>query len=571
MVRNWFWKPGTAILTPLVLVLLIAVACGGAAPATPVPPTKSTAAAAAPVAGPTATPAAIAKPAPTLAPPAAQPRRGGTLKFVPQASIKSLDPMWTTAYVTAKNFANYVYEGLFAMDAEWMSQPMLVETWKVSEDGLKLSFTLRSGLTFHNGEPVTTKDALGSFKRAAGREPAGKLLMSTFIDKIEEVDKLTFTMTMKEPTGILLPTIAAPVAFRFVVMPESIWKVSAAEGAKEAIGTGPFKFASWTPGDRYVLERWDGYKSRTEPSSMMAGRKTVHIDRLEAIEIPDHATRVAALETGEVDFLDEFKSDFVKRVKANPNLNLYIMDPGSTLVLVLNHSRPPFNDVRARKAVQLAYPVEKALQAVGGDPDMWKPCGSLWSCKSAFGKAGTRGAQGVYNVRDVAKAKQLVRDAGLVGAKVRLMSPEDTQVGPAALITQEVLKELGFQVDFQATDWGTVVTRRAEPELWEAFHTWGGFDFNGLSPMRNLLIYKDGWFNKYQDPSGRATKALEAFARASTLPEQEKLSGDLAEPFWEEVPYVSVGEFFQVMASRKELKNYKPYTIPLFWDVWFEK
>lgn len=202
---------------------------------------------------------------------------------------------------------------------------------------------------------------------------------------------------------------------------------------------------------------------------------------------------------------------------------------------------------------------------------MWSTCAALWNCKSRWANPGKLGAEKMYNTAKVAEAKALVQAAGLTGTKVRLMSPEDVQVAPASLVTQEVLKELGFDVEFQAMDWATVVTNRAKPELWEVFHTWADFSFNGLSPMINSLIQKDGWFNKYQDPSGDMMKAFGSFARATTLEEQKKLAADMERVYWDDIPFFSVGEFLQVMASRKAVKNYTPYIIPLFWGVWLER
>ena len=107
---------------------------------------------------------------------AAEPKPGGTLKFIPQAGLRVLDPIWTTAYIT-RNHGYMVYDVLFAVDAQLHVQPQMVDTWEVSSDGMHYTFSLRQGLQFHDGTPVTAEDAVASLRRWGQKDVLGKQLM----------------------------------------------------------------------------------------------------------------------------------------------------------------------------------------------------------------------------------------------------------------------------------------------------------------------------------------------------------------------------------------------------------
>jgi peptide/nickel transport system substrate-binding protein len=352
-------------------------------------------------------------------------------------------------------------------------------------------------------------------------------------------------------------------------MIEKDYTIPAAEGTKQIVGTGPYKFKSWTPGDRLVLERWDGYKPNPKPSSYQVGYKAAYVDQIMYVEIPDHATRVAALETGEVSFLDEFKSDFAARVKNNPDLRLYPVPPGNNLILVFNHTRPPFDNVKVRQAIRLAYPNEDALRVAVGDPSLWQLCPSMMMCGSRWE---SRVAESLYNKRDIKAALQLIKEAGAEGAVVRHMSPEDMPVLPdASLVTRALLESLGFKVDYQSMDWATLVQRRSKPDQWETFHTWGSRDWSLLNPMSNVAITPKGWWNQYQDTTGKMTNLRSQFARAVTSEQQKKIIDQMTQVFWEDLPVVIAGQFFPVMASRKEVQGYEVFPDPVFYNLWLGK
>lgn len=589
-------KRSVGIWCIMSVALAFLLACGAAeapaaqAPATPVPaPTAAPLTVvpqqpqqpAAPAPAPTAAPAPVSQPVPTQAPRAraysavptpelsGQPRTGGTLRIVPQGSLKSVDAQWTTLIVTA-HVARHTQEGLFQLDASFNPQPVLVDKWETSPDGLTWTLTLRDGLKFHNGQPVLAEDVVGSFNRVKDVAGMWKRIVTDFGGTMEAADNRTVLVKLAKPTALVLDSIHTEQSFAPYVVPREIYSLPQTESAKVPIGTGPFKFRAWTPGDRWSAERWDAYKSRSEPSSALAGSKTVYLDAIEWIEVPDMASRIAALAVGQVDVLDEFKADFVPQVQNNPNLNLFISKPGNGTAVWLNHLKPPFNDLRARRALQLAYPMEKALTAAVGDPQFWSLCTNYIACGTRWDTAA--GSAGHYNVKDLEAARKLVEEGGFKDMKVRIMQPLDMPVLPdLAAVTAEVLKDIGFtNVELQAMDWATLGTRRTDPELWEAFHTWSGIG-RVLGPLTNTSIQKNGWFNRYQDTTGKMTELMTAFANAATPEEQFRIWEQINAFAFEDVPIVLIGDFYPPLASRKEVKGWNPIPFPVFWGTWLER
>ena len=162
------------------------------------------------------------------------------LKFIPQADLRILDPITTTAYIT-RNHGYMIYDTLFATDAKFQVQPQMVDKYDVSKDGLTYTFTLRDGLKFHDGQPVRSADCIASIERWAKRDALGQKLAEN-TDSWTAVNDKTFTLKLKRPFPLTLEALAKPSSNVPFIMPERIAKTDASTNITEAIGTGPFKF-----------------------------------------------------------------------------------------------------------------------------------------------------------------------------------------------------------------------------------------------------------------------------------------------------------------------------------------
>ena len=238
----------------------------------------------------------------TLAGPAAAQKK--TIRSVPIGSLKIVDPIWTTAYIT-RNHAYMVWDTLFALDANNVPQPQMVEGWTVSDDKLTYVFSLRQGLKWHDNTPVRAADCVASLKRWAGKDGMGRALWE-FTATVEAVDDKTLKLVLKQPVGFVLEALGKIDSNVPFMMPERLANTDPNTQITEVIGSGPFRFVKeeFVPGSKVVYEKFDGYVPRQEPASQAAGGKLVKIDRVESTYLPDAAVATAALAKGEIDLLE---------------------------------------------------------------------------------------------------------------------------------------------------------------------------------------------------------------------------------------------------------------------------
>src|SRR6266567_8063688 len=212
--------------------------------------------------------------------------RPKTLRFIPQADLRSIDPIWTTAYVT-RNFGYLVFDTLFALDKDFKPQPQMIDRWTASDDKLTYKFTLRDGLKWHDGQPVRAADCVASIERWGKRDTLGQKLMEA-VGEIRAVDEKTFAIKLKSAFPLILDALGKLSSNVPFMMPERLAKTDAYQQIPEAIGSGPFQFVKeeWVPGSKAVFVKNTDYLPRKEPASLAAGGKVVKVDRVEWLYIP---------------------------------------------------------------------------------------------------------------------------------------------------------------------------------------------------------------------------------------------------------------------------------------------
>src|SRR6202051_5023523 len=159
------------------------------------------------------------------------------IRSVPIGNLKIVDPIWTTAYIT-RNHAYMVWDTLFALDADTKQQPQMIDTWKVSDDKLTYTFTLRDGLKWHDGGAVTAADCVASLRRWGKADSMGQKLMD-FTASLEATDAKTITLKLKEPYGLVLESIGKPSSFVPFMMPKRLAEKPPRQPIKEQIGAWP--------------------------------------------------------------------------------------------------------------------------------------------------------------------------------------------------------------------------------------------------------------------------------------------------------------------------------------------
>ena len=491
------------------------------------------------------------------------------LKMVPHADLKVTDAHFTTATIT-NDHAMMVYDMLFAWDSKLATKPQMVGNYTISDDKLKYTFTLRPGLTFHDGSKVTSKDVVPSVKRWMARESAGQKL-NEFTASMDVVDDNTFTLTLKEPYGLVLFTLGSSAGSIPGIMPEAAAKTDPFTAHNNTIGSGPFKYnaAELVSGAKVVYEKHAGYVPRPEPADGLAGGRTPKVDRVEWISMPDPAVAAAALGNGEVDMIEAINNDQKVLLAKNANVQVEALSKlGWYGLLRPNHLHPPFNNPKARQALALMVEQQEYMQAAFGGG---ASCVSFFTCGSPNG---TEVGGEMYKKPDYEKAKQLLKEAGYNGEKIVLLGAGDLfHHNAVAQVTAENLKKIGLNVDLQMSDWGAVITRRGNKSnpYQGGYHIFQTFSdgIGGMSPLTNISVSTacDGknWFGWPCDE--QADKLRDRYLRATTEADQKAALEALHRRLWEVVPYVPLGQYERLSAWRKNLDGVLRTNVLALWNI----
>ena len=499
--------------------------------------------------------------------------KGKTITAVMHSDLRVIDPLFTTAYIT-RDHGYMVYDTLLATDSSFKIQPQMADV-KVSDDKLTYTFTLRDGLKWHDGAPVTAEDCVASLKRWGRVDNMGQKLMD-FTASIEPIDAKSFALKLKEPYGLVLDSIGKPSSYTPFMMPKRMAETPAGQQMKEQIGSGPFKFvqAEFQPGVKSVYEKNTDYVPRKEAPSWTSGGKVAKVDRVEWITMPDAQTAVNALQSGDIDFMENPSFDLLPVLKGNKEIKIETLNKlGFQTLGRMNFLHPPFDNVKVRRAALLAMNQKDVLDALVGNPEYYKICGAFFVCDTPL--ATEEGAGGLIKGGSVAEAKKALAESGYDGTPIVIMAPGDVVTLKAQpVVAAQQLRDAGFKVDLQATDWQTVVTRRASQKPpkeggWNMFFTnWVGADV--VNPIANFSIggrgTKGGWFGWAEN--AKIEELKDKFARSSSPEEQKKIAAEIQKEAYDQVIYVPLGQYLAPSAWRKSLTGVLdgPAT-PIFWNI----
>ena len=494
------------------------------------------------------------------------------LKFIPQADLRILDPIATTAYIT-RNHGYMVYDTLFAMDAKFQVQPQMVDKWDISSDKLVYTFTLRDGLKFHDGQPVRSADCIASIERWSKRDALGQKLAEA-TEAWTAVNEKTFRLKLKKAFPLTLEALAKPSSNVPFIMPERVAKTDPFKNIEDATGSGPFKMVKeeWVPGSKVIYVKNTDYVPRKEPPSWASGGKVVKVDRVEWIYIPDSATAAAALNAGEADIWEQLPPDLIPVLAKNKSVTVENIDPlGSMGLMRFNFLHPPFNNVKMRQAVLYMVNQQDYVIGIAGDPKNGHPCFSYFTCGTPL--SSELGAGALKGKRDLDRAKALVKEAGYKGEKIVIIDATDQPIVHAqSLLTLDILKKMGLNAEIQAGDWGTLITRRSVKEPvekggWSIFHTWlVGPDM--VNPAVNFPIRGTGekaWFGWPTDP--KMEELREAWFNAPDAAASKKAADAVQQQAFEFVPLIPTGQFILPTAYRSNISGLIIAPINLLWNV----
>lgn len=497
-----------------------------------------------------------------------------TVNAAMQAPLRSLDPHLSTAQIV-RTHGFMVFDTLLGMDAEYKPQPQMAD-YAVSDDGLTYTFTLRDGLMWHDGEPVTAQDCVASLNRWGEIDGAGRTMM-TYVDSIEATSETELVLTLSEPFGQVLELLAKPSPIPPFMMPQRLADTPSGEQVPEMIGSGPFRFVEdeYRPGDQAVYVKNEDYVPRSEPMSWTAGGKVVNVDRVVWKAMPDMQTSINAIQSGDIDLIEQVTVDLLPMLDFADEVDYGVINPlGAQITGRFNHRLPPFDDPQIRKAAMYALDQGMLMQTAIGNPEYYAICASVYGCSVPLASdAGAEHLEGDADER-MAKAQELLEASDYDGTSVLVMQPTDlTVLNTQPIVAAERLREAGFTVEVASMDWATLQTRKDgwQPVAeggWNFFFTYWGVA--GIwNPLVHVLIEGSGDDSAWAGwpVNDRIEELRTAYLTATTLDDQMKIATEIQEIAYEDSFYFNAGEFQSVTAWRTELKNIEPGPITLFWGM----
>ena len=496
-----------------------------------------------------------------------------TLNVAASADLTGLDPMAPGATGTYIH-GMLVYDTLFAQTEQLAIRPQMVGQETISPDKLTYTLTLRPGLRFHDGSPVTTADVIASLRRWMGLDIVGRT-MAADVAGMDAVDAETFVIHLKRPFPVE-QALANSGSGLAAIMRAQDAGAGPFSRTTPVIGSGPFRFLAdeWVPGDKFVYARFDGYVPRAEPPDGLAGGKIPKLDRIVFHVMPDASTKALALQTGEVDFIDALAFDQAEVLAERPGITVgRLSNTYNTFFIRPNALYPPFDNPKARQALALAVNQVDYMTVSFVKPDWGQPCLSFFVCGSPNGI--TTGSA-PYAHQDLARARQLLIESGYKGEPVVLINSHETLfVGQAGDFAADNLKQIGLNIEVAESDWGTFMTRRnnkAPPNHggWNLFIT--SVSGSGTySPLSNSTADTTcgarnfaGW-----TCDEAAANLRDAYIHEPDPARQREILEKLSLRLWEVMPTIILGQRAQLYAWRNNVTGFvhPPSLVTVFWNI----
>ena len=435
-----------------------------------------------------------------------------TLRFGLAEDPDILDPTLARTFVGRIVFAA-LCDKLFDIDEKLNIVPQLATAYEWSADNMALTIKIRPGITFHDGEKLdaaAVKFNIERHKNMAGSNRRGELAP---VSSVDVVDPMTVKLNLSAPFSPLLAQLADRAGM--MVSPKAAQEAGDKFGAKP-VCSGPFRFVERVAQDRIVLERYPNYWNKGE----------IHLDKIVYLPIVDSTVRLANLKSGQLDFIERLAPSDVPAMKSDARFKITkITELGYQGITIntgksdLAQKNPLGKDPRVREAFELALDrdgiVEVAMDGEAAIGNEWvSPDNAFYTKNTPIPK------------RDVARAKALLAQAGVPNPVVTLMTPTTSDVQRIAQVVQSMVKEAGFDVKIQSTEFATSLDMADKGQFEAYVLAWSGradpdgniFSFVGCKQPLNYSGYcrseVDELLNKSRttrDPAERK-KAYEQLA-----------------------------------------------------------
>jgi peptide/nickel transport system substrate-binding protein len=494
------------------------------------------------------------------APKVARSANASTLKFVPAQDLALLDPIQSPSGSTIMHSC-LVFDTLYGLDENYKAQPQMAEGHVIEDGGKTWKITLRDGLRFHDGEPVRARDAVASILRWSKRDTFGQTLFS-ITDELSAPSDKVLQFRLKQPFPMIPDALGKIGAFFAVIVPEHLAQTDPTKGLPDIIGSGPYRYVAneRVSGSLNVYAKFTDYVPRgSGKTSFLAGPKVAYFDRVEWHTIPDPATAMAALQSGEVDWWDQATSDALPLLRKNRDVVVNVRKIIASFgMLRPNTIQPPFNNPAVRRAILGAISQSDYMIAVAGEDK------ALWQDNCGFFTPGSPmatdvGMEALNGPRDLAKAKRDLEAAGYNGEKLVYLAPTDLPaLNAISEVAADMFRKLGVNLEYVATDWGTVAQRFASREPldkggWSMYPNYV-YSVSMISPAANNYIRGTGSKAMFGWPDSPKLEELRwQWLESSNLSEQQKICRQMQVQAFQDVPYYPLGVYYPATAYRNSL------------------
>lgn len=493
------------------------------------------------------------------------PKKGGIFKAAMTTNPPTLDIMSTNTFSTRQH-TFFFLESLITYDEMYNIVPLLAQKWDVSADGKVYTFPLRKGVKFHNGKEMKAEDVIASAERFLQVSPRkGEF---SILDKMTAKDEYTVEFQLKAPSGGFLPAMASPLGY-MAIMPKEIiaGKAVGKLEVKDYIGTGPYQLVEWVPDKGMKLKRFEDYQASAGEMTGLAGGRIAYFDEVHLIPVPEAGARVAGLESGEYDYAEALPMNEYDSLKENKKLQTFIHKPESWMVLEFNHADKKFaGNLKFRQAIQAGLDMEAIMMAVtSGRPEFYRIQPSIFFNEQVWW---TDEAKEFYNQKDLAKAKQLLKDSGYNGEEIVMLTNRDYDSMYKVVLTaaDQLKKNLGMNIKVETLDWPGQRTKENSKEGWNITVTFYSLRFDGgdFSSSMHTLAKRKFYSNPTMD------KLLDEGGATTDFAKRKQIYSQVQRFFYEDVLALKIGDFHGLEAVSSKVKGFRSWYSPRFWNAWKE-
>jgi len=496
-----------------------------------------------------------------------QPRFGGVLKIATEGEPPSLDPHWNSSVLTSQPMW-HVFETLFTFDDNFNPIPLLAEGHTLADGGRRYTITLRKGVRFHNGKELTAADVVASLNRWGAMAVGGRSIWK-LVREVDAKGSHEVVIHLNEPFVDLVFSLAGEQGGA-AIYPKEVIDAAGNEPLKQFIGTGPFRLVEHRPKGYVKLARFKQYTARNERPNGAGGKRVAYLDELLFVPLPDSAARLAGVESGGYHYGISIRQDQYDRVLAMPSVEPRRGTP-NFLAAVLNHKQGLMTSLKLRQAFQAALDMEPIMDAAVGHYLFYRLDPGLWPPELVFQHS--RAGAALYNQKDKAKARRLLKEAGYTGQPVRWLTTNDAEHHyRSARVAKQQLEDVGFKIDLQVLDFATlgqIAQSGSKPELFDVFSNQPTFGVGNpaLSIKVQCLSQLSGWWCL-----GEKESLLVELARETDARKRKAIIDRVQTLFYEDVGQIKFGDRFGMSVVRKELRGeFRSTPFTFFWNAWLEK